>query len=282
MFMLKYKSSAGEYVIGGGQHPIANVVAIDGFGLPPRTYETVEFAGENGVTEIGRKDGQRVLTISGTVRGDWREVQKIQRIFYEDGELFCWFDGLRRRIPCKLNKFDAPKKKHKSDLHSFVVQLSCDYPYFLGFITTSRSLFDRRNNIEFVNTQFTLPAIFTTRSSGGNAFNDGDKNVYPKIEIINLTGSDKTIILRNATTNVEVKFKSRMLKSNETLTFDFAERIITSSIDGDVTSKLDNASANLSAFYLQRGKNVIVVDGVTDGQINARIEFTPEYLSATR
>ena len=59
MTRLRYVSAGGIIDMGGGGFAILNLTQLSGFGLPPKIYDTVEFATENGVTTTGKKDGAR-------------------------------------------------------------------------------------------------------------------------------------------------------------------------------------------------------------------------------
>ena len=133
MLEIKYKSEGGTVILGGGQKPLFNITSLSGFEFPGREFETISFAGENGITTTGKKDKQRIMTIAGDLFGSGFDIEKACKAFYHDGELWCTFGNKRRKIACKCNSLDDFKRYSLSGFATFAVQFVADYPYFNEF-----------------------------------------------------------------------------------------------------------------------------------------------------
>ena len=268
-------------MLGGGKNPLFNITSVSGLELPPRNYETIEFAGENGLTVTGKKDMARTITIAGTLCGSQKDIERACKVFYEDGELICIFNDVRRKIACRMTKLDDFVRYGKSGISSFAVQFVCDYPYFTDLYEHTIPLYSRVN---IVTTEFTLPCIFTDRISGGNLKNSGDKLVYPKI-IIECEGASDTpnavFEIVNATNGGYIGIEYA-LSNGESIEIDIATRKIISSINGNIINCITN-DTDLSKFYLDVGDNEISFENSNTSQIiTATAIFNSEYLTAVR
>lgn len=283
MFQIEYKSKNGSIIFGGGNNPSANIISLDGFEFPARSYTNIEFAGENGITTIGKKDMQRTMTITGTVRGDQYIRDHMCKVLYEDGELYCIFDNVRRKIACKCTNLDSLQRAGRSNISKFAFQLVADYPYFKDFFDTDLPLFREHNT---VTDTFTLPCVFTERISSAEVNNIGDKPVYPVIHIENGDNEDSSgagLTVQNLTTGAEIILPDYIMRKNEKITVDLARRRITSSESGNITYRISTETPDLSKFYLDVGINELCfVNGTNQKQINAHIVFSPEYYTAMR
>lgn len=281
MYQIEYKSKNGSVVLGGGKSALFNITSVSGLELPPREYTTIEFAGENGTTVTGKKDIARTITIAGTLCGSQKDIEKACKVFYEDGELLCIFNNVRKKISCRMKTLDDFVRYGKSGLHSFAVQFVSDYPYFTDLYEHTAPIYSRRN---LVTTEFTLPCVFTERITGGNLRNTGDKFVYPKIAIVCEgagASSSATLEIVNATNGGYIGIEYAM-SDGETIEIDIATRKITSSLKGNITNYITN-DTDLSKFYLDVGDNEISFENSDTTQIiTASAEFNPEYLTAVR
>ena len=268
-------------MLGGGKNPLFNITSVSGLELPPRNYETIEFAGENGLTVTGKKDMARTITIAGTLCGSQKDIERACKVFYEDGELICIFNNVRRKIACRMTKLDDFVRYGKSGIHSFAVQFVCDYPYFTDLYEHITPIYSRKN---IVLESFTLPCVFTNRISGGNLYNTGDKIVYPKITIVcegEANEQNSVFEIANATNGGYIGIEYAM-SDGESIEIDIATRKITSSINGNIINKITN-NTDLSKFYLDVGDNEISFENSnTTQRITATAIFNLEYLTAVR
>ncbi len=281
MTRLRYVSAGGIIDMGGGDSPSLNLTQLSGFGLPPKLYETVEFATENGVTTIGKKDGARTMTISGDLMGGQNEIMKMLQAFYYDGELFCDFGRIKRKISCKCINLDDIERHNNCGINGFTVQFQADYPYFTDYHTTSHAIVGYRN---LVTDTFTLPCVFTETVREGEVHNSGDLIAYP---VITITSSaepeeeDTTLSLVNETTGAFIKVQ-HVLQKDEVITMDLNERSVISSISGNLSSKVTDDTV-LSGFYFDVGTNKIKFDTTDLSQpISAMATYSKLYLMAVR
>ena len=267
--------------MGGGESPSINITQLSGFGLPPKIYETVEFATENGVTTTGKKDGARTITISGDLLGGQNEIIKMLRAFYYEGELFCDFGRIKRKIRCKCINLDDIERRNNCGINGFTVQFQADYPYFTDFYETAHAIVGYRN---LVTETFTLPCVFTETVREGEIHNSGDLVAYPAITITTASEpseDDMTLSLVNETTGAFIKIQ-HVLQKNEVITIDLNERRITSDISGNLSSEITDDTV-LSDFYFAVGTNKIKFETTDISQpISAVAMYSKLYLMAVR
>ncbi len=282
MINLKYSNRIGNVYFSGSDRSCVHIITITGLGLPKKNYKTIEFASENGVTQTSEKDMARTITITAEVTGGMRDCRHISKVLHERGNLYITSGNLRRRIECKC--VQPPEFKRLSvgvDIYTFTLQLQADYPYYTDYYDIHHPIFKLQNA---VTNEFTLPCVFTKRLSRSEVFNSGDKRVYSNIFIKNLGTasmfqSETSIRIINHTTGAEIVINHNML-TNESININFADRKIESSIEGNITHKLDDNSI-LSDFYLDVGKNDIeFINGNEDNQnLSAIMTYSPEYFS---
>lgn len=279
---LTYVSEGGRVEMGGGSHPLINVIELSGFGLPTPDYDEIEYSGENGVTTIGKKDLARTMTISADLNGGQTELMKMLKVFYYPGELFCDFGNVKRKISCKcITPPDEIERNYNCGINTFTVQFKADYPYFSDCYDTTQSLAGYEN---LITTEFTLPCVFTKKLQNGECYNRGDLICYPVINIEarnEPVSADTLLVVSNSTTGatIEINF---VMNLGEIVTIDLNTRRIKSSILGDITAHLAEG-VDLSKFYLQKGKNEIAFStSDTEQQLNANITFNNLYIMAVR
>lgn len=291
MLQLKYKSKFGNIEFsGGGSAKGCKIINITGLGLPKKSYKTIEFASENGVTQTSEKDMVRTITITAELLGDKNDCRKISRVLHESGELYITSDAVRRKIKCKTAQ--PPEFTRLGGcgvgIYTFTVQLQADYPYFTNFYLTEQALFKIKN---LVIDEFTLPCVFSERIAKGIINNNGDKRIFPKINILNLSDVSEVspieeadipsniIYIKNITTDAVIII-NHIMKKNELITIDMETRHIYSNLDGDITNQLDDDSI-LANFYIDIGENEIEFKNtnVKNQNLSATIIFSPEFFS---
>lgn len=254
------------------------IVSISGLDIPTPEYERVTFAKENGTTTVGKRDLMRTITMSIDVH-DTKGIirRKMNRVIHEEGNLiFITKNGQRRKISAKIGK--AESNPMGAGYFSYVLQFDCDYPYFSDIYPNESFIFNRRN---LVSDTFTLPCVFTERSSYADIFNMGDKYVYPKIIIENIgqaDSSDTVLTVLNETTGAFIKMNHQWAVG-EVLTFDLETRKIVSSISGNVTKKMTD-DTEFSKFYYEVGKNIISCESTSlNALFSAKSLYDSEYYS---
>lgn len=278
--ILKYVSQGGTVKMGGPFSDI-QITKMSGFELPAKSYDTIEFAGENGVTTTGSKDMARTLTISGDIFGGQKKISEILKALYYEGTLYCEFGLIKRKIDCKVVNMDDVERYGLSEINGFTVQFQADYPYFNDFNDTIKSISGRK---DLINGEFLLPCVWTEYLQRGVIHNTGDKIIFPTIRITAPTATESmsaTITIINNTTKAFIKL-DYVMQQNEVVTLDLSTRRINSSINGNITNKISDDTV-LSNFYLDFGENDISFDTDAEGQIlTANVEYNRIYLMAVR
>lgn len=256
---------------------------LDGFGLPAKRYDTVDYANQPGITTTGSKDLARTLTITCDIKGGQRERNAVLRAFYYPGTLFCKFGNTKRKIDCKCSNMSDIELRGRSDISTFTVQLQCDWPYFEEWFNITQVISDCKNTI--TGTTFTLPCVFSEYLKSGTVENLGDLMVYPTIKIKTLedtTSDNSYIIFKNDSTGNKIKFK-HSLRKGDVVTINVPERKIISSKSGNIINTLTDDS-DLGGIYLQKGKNKISfdIDGADLQLLHSTITFNPNYIMAQR
>lgn len=280
--MIKYVSEGGTVEFGGGLNDFGNITKMNGFGLPSKQYDEVEFAGENGVVTTGSKDLARTLTISGDFYGGQYEITKLLKSFYYPGKLYCGFENVKRKIACKCINLDDIERNNNCGINGFTVQFKADFPYFTDFYSTRQSLASYKN---LVTDEFTLPCVFTEMIQQGSCFNNGDLITYPVIKITaeNKPGlpDDPVITITNKTTGAFIKLNQKV-NTDDAITIDLGARKIKSRALGNITHKISDDTV-LSSFCLNPGKNDITFQTTdTSQRLTASIEYDNLYLTAVR
>lgn len=292
IFEIKYVSKGGTVVIGGGSHPLANAISIDGLGIPEQQYNTVDFTDVAGQSTTNRKDIARIITITGDLIGGQTEIEQFYKAIYYEGELYLTFDEQCRKIRCKVSSAGDMSRNADCDINGFSVQFVADYPYFTDFEDTETYIIHKENKFPNVyeNGEWfvQLPAIATETTIETNLHLNGDIDVYPIIKIYNEGSSDIAperqglyIELgdkeQNKVASIEILVNT---ENNELITVDLPKRQIVSNIKGDITHYITDDTI-LSDFKLKCGDNYIwAVNYNTNEKISAWLEYSPEYLTA--
>lgn len=278
---LIYKSRGGTVTMGGGDNPLINIIEMSGFGVPSKEYTTVQFASENGVTTIGQKDMPRIITITGDLLGGQLEIMNALKSFYYEGELFCDFGKIRRKIGCKCINLEDMERHRKSGINTFTVQFQCDYPYFKDWNDTVQSLASYKN---LVTDSFTLPCVFTKMLQEGKIYNNGDKNIYPVIRITSSyapVNENAVLSIVNHNTGAFIHI-NHVVQKDEVVTLNLATRQIESNISGRITMDISDDTV-LSDFFIEVGENQISFSTSDTAQpLTAQIIYNKIYLMAVR
>lgn len=278
---LIYKSKGGTVEMGGCNNPLIKITQMTGFSIPAKEYETVTFATENGVTTTGEKDIARTITVTGDLYGGQYEIMQALKAFYYAGELYCDFGLIRRKIACKCINLEDMERNRNCGINTFTIQFQCDYPYFSDWYDTTHSLAGYKN---LVTESFELPCVFTRMLQEGKVNNDGDKIIFPIINISADTDPfDDTAILtvKNRTTDASIKI-GHVMKKGEVVTIDLATRQIESSLEGRITNHITDDTV-LSDFYIDLGENDLEFStSDTQQPLTAEITYNKIYIMAVR
>lgn len=274
MLEMKY----GNFILhGNGRNKLT---AIDGIGVcPVPSYQNDEYADADGVSERSKKDSARTITVSGDFFDNKSrdECKRLNRAAYKKDYLYILSDSVRVKIYCKLTKLSISHKG--ADIFSYTLQLSADYPYFKSYADKTVNVWGDTDNVITV---FTLPCVFTSRHSRTALYNNGDKKVFPVIEITAIgtpSAESNTVTVTNHTTGAVLKLE-KVLTDGETITIDLPRRRIESSADGIITHLITD-DTNLSECFLAAGENDIEGSVTEQNQVVSIIAmYNTEYISA--
>lgn len=277
MFYFKYKSAAGEIVMGGYDHPAARVIEIDGIGLPDVTRNVVSYYGEPGQELLSEHADARTITLSADIvnnGGGSERLRRLAKVFGEPGTITITARGRTRAIDAVCSVLEQGDRSRA--YRRITAQFICDRPYFRDAERTAARLYSRTKLIGAVSAgKLSLPQMFSSRALGGTLVNAGDLPTEPMIGIYGGGSNGNTytseyINIMNRTTGQHIKATYIPL-NGEVLYIDVAERRIYSSLDRDTPLFCISDDTFLSDFRFEPGKNIIELDIHTNR--SATVEF---------
>lgn len=282
------KNEYGEFSLGGGAHPHARIINIEGLGIMAREVNSLTFEGQAGVTTRGVRDLSRTITMSFDFYGGEKEIEKLYRIIYEPLEILCFFGSRRRKISARcVNATDVSAIIYQK-WQTVVLQFSCDNPYFCDFNNTVIKIATPRDMLPntFLEGEWfvSLPSVATVIDYTARVENRGNTRIYPVIRLYShkeegLPDEILGVAVKNHTTKKTI-YLNYSLSPEEVITIDLLKRKIKSNISGDITNKISDDTC-LGDFYLNPGGNLIeVVSENQDDLLSAEVEFTNNYVAA--
>lgn len=290
MLRVTYQNKCGKIQMGGSAKsgfPF-NITNLVGFGMPGVELQTVTLANQPGITERGKRDTHRTLTISGVFNKKIDNIQKIYEILYHPGTLILNFNGKSKKIECRTIALEDFKRIGKTDLYNFVIQFQANYPYFSDEKETKVYVFSRENLNEEKSEgyEITLPTVFTARTSVKDINVQSEMPVYPIIYISNTTeetatyNDDTGIYVKNETTGAKIDLKYSP-SSGETIIIDLENRNIKNQ-DGTILTNYISDDTVLADFQLIKGLNRIsAINKNASANVEVYLVYSNEYISAT-
>lgn len=282
---IAFENELGKINLNGG---VWRVKDIEGLGLLEKTVSVVTYPDTDGRELLSAVTHSRDITISGDVlrRGEVKnELSRAMRILNRNGFLIIHTGSKKRKIACRCNVFSAGTKERNAVYQTFVMQLTCDYPYFEDFEERRVSVFKRE---DLIKDTFTPPCVFTKRVSRTDILNSGDTDTRPVFFIVcESAQSDGSFGIKiiNHTTNQSFELLYK-IQAGEEITVDFSDRTVTSNI-----KSVENNRGNLigfmsmdtflSEFYFEPGFNDIEclnMDG--NSSLSCVCEYTNKYIEA--
>ena len=264
---LTYKNELGTVTMqGGGSTSPLRVTAIEGLGLVAREYNTAVYSGYDGQETFDSRAVARSITIALEIIGTniLSELRNVRDVFSQSGTLYIKDTDLDRRIKCNQIYLPDVTRVLKGQISTFVVQFTCDSPYFEDAADTSVPLYGRT---KLLSSPFTLPCAFGEIVAGANIEIVGNVSVEPIITMYYPDALEgvETITITNQTTGKSIVLNYTPA-DDDTVTIDVRNRKITSSQNGNIISCLSN-NTFLGDFVFKRGINIISVDmgDVTSG-----------------
>ena len=254
---LKFKNGFGEFTLSGSGKEDASICEIEGLELGTKQRNLNQYIGEDGVFESSSQYIQRVITISGDIKinEDYhKRVQNIARILSDKCTLYIENKEINRKIT--VNAATLSFGKRNSAYQTYVIQLTCDYPHFEDVEETVIYIFRKE---KLLSKESTLPCMLCQRISEGEIINEGDLKIYPKIVKTKLDDNiaQRNIKIMNLSLGKELILNKSMVRGEE-IVIDIKNRMITSSIEGNILKTLDLYSS-LSDMWCDVGENIITV-----------------------
>ncbi len=249
--ILTFKTQDGVISMYGKTGSRYLIKSVTGLGLPERNYEYITYYGSDGKTTLSSYLGSRIITLSGDICNcDKYIMRKTMKILYNEGTLTVQNHPYIKEIHYKPLNFEFTERH--GTFQSFAFQIECDYPYFQDISFTQKDIYTKTNNIT---SPFTLPAVFSKRTTSVKVFNYGDVKIYPVLVISSAENSATgNYTIKNLSTNAAISMYLTCNKG-EKITIDTAKRTITSNVNGNVVHSLKDGA--LSEFYLRKGENII-------------------------
>lgn len=228
----------------------------------PRRKETV-YVDTDGSTFEDIFFEPRIPTISGWIMADSEyEMNRLKRNLIKNcnpkNETVLYYNNGTQKyyanvFPDELPQFGARVKW----VLPFILYFNIYNFYWQSSNEIIQNIYKRA---DLVGNQFTLPAMFTSRTNKATIVNDGDEETFGIYTII-CNQPIESLKLSNNTTGKFVQFNYDM-QIGETVTIDNEKHKITSSINGDI---INNVSSDTSFFGLVCGSNEIecIATGVT-------------------
>lgn len=282
MIEVRFKNSYGEITLGGGNHPLYRILALDGLTMPDVTRNTAKYYGEPGQELLYRQVDSRTITMSIDIvnRGNpASDLIKMQKVLSSPGKLVIRSLMRSRAIEAECISFN-PDIRNQA-YQKLILQFVCDNPYFQDEENTVEYLYTVNNLLKGT---FTLPAVFSQRINKKIIHNKGDIKTEPVIHLFASDeqanpGAEELITVRNHTTGQFMKINHEF-SNNETLSVDVPQRRLYSSIEPEKPLYCITDDTYLSDFCLATGDNEIEVISDTSRHISVTVEFNNNYREA--
>lgn len=279
----------GRFEMGGGEHSTARIIEMQGLGIVGKELQTVTFEGQPGRTTTAARDVERTITVSLDFYGGQKEVEALYRIINSPVDILCFFNENGRKISGRcIAATDTETIIHQA-WYSIVLQFVCDEPYFhdindinIPVLTATDNFPNVYENGEWY-VDITNEVSATVTSNTRTIVNKGEMRVYPVITITNPSGvptaTEEELVIENLTTKAKITL-NYLPKAGESVSIDVARRRLNSSVLGSIIGYMSDNTV-LSAFYLERGNNLISVTG-SDSSLGLEVDITysNNYVSA--
>lgn len=259
----------GTFEIGGGNHPTARLLEIEGLSPPEKDLETEACEGGAGDYIKHMRDKSRTITMSFDFYGVEDDVYKLYRILAQPLEMRFFIGSIRRKISAICINQTEIESIIYHRLQKIVLQFYCANPYFHS-LSPKRYPVAKRTDM-FPNAvldgkqaiDLDVGSIATVKETTTIVKNEGDTVVYPTIEVVNnsvqntTSGISCSVVVKNVTTGKSMTISYNPAQG-EKITFDVASRKITSDVNGNITGKITDDTF-LSEMYLDFGDNEIEI-----------------------
>ncbi|MBE7048676.1 MAG: hypothetical protein E7393_04830 [Ruminococcaceae bacterium] len=238
--MLCYENDWGSLQLYGGGG-VWNVTECVGLELPNKVFQVVQYAEMPGQVTMQERAEARVVTLRGDCCGGRQALSEGMRILNQKGRLWIQGQGIFRQIEAYCSLFEI--QKHHGEYVEFIMQFTCDDPYFGAEEPVRMAMYGRRDLVEG---SFKMPCLFTSRLTTATIYNNGDVKAEPIFTIycksVGSGGDTQGICIENTTTGAKFMLDYTMVEG-ETITVDIPNRQIYSDL-----KTTDNNEGNLIEY----------------------------------
>lgn len=311
MLHITYQNENGKLDFKGGCGRNSwRILEIDGLGIAPKSFNTVQYPATVGQRTLSETTEARTISIQcdvnsiksqygGASSNRW-EISRALKILNEPGTLLI-SDGTRTR---KINArcVEAVQGERYGGYIVFAMQFVCDCPYFEDREITKVPLYEVENLLGSTTRwyledgqltkatvdsgTFILPCMLTRYVSKANVVNIGDVDAEPIIRIrLNGgtyegdEGTPGTLIIRNETTKQKIELNLLDAENTTEVFIDIPNRKIYSQDNKNLIHHLAPTSF-LSDFWFKKGNNEICVDNYISESSVVECEFSNKYIEA--
>lgn len=272
---MRLKFVSGKRVLKMGSGFDASIIEIKGMGLPEKRYNTQKYVGMAGQVTLGTYVLPREIEIKGDIclKGGMK-INKFHTFFDNGGVLYILNKRGRKKI--EYNPVSLETDEVHGDYVAFTLKLICDFPYFSDSVN---EVFDIYKRVDMINGAFSLPKVFTKRTTDSDIYNKGQIASEPVISIECIKEGEFSggIVIQKGKKVLKL---NTSLTAGEVLTIDIKNRNISSNKRQNCFGILDE-NCLLSGFVLDTGINNISVSNSNDGEIVATsISFDNLYSEA--
>ncbi|MBE7012203.1 MAG: hypothetical protein E7415_05970 [Ruminococcaceae bacterium] len=296
MSQIIFQNDIGTLKFSGDRSFQLAIYELLGLGTPEKTYQTRNYIDFDGQTTISSTFNPRTISMAFDITyGDVSEMSaKIYRIFSKGGTLYIDFKNKSRRIEVNQVSVDS-FSSHGSSLRSFVVQFTCDNPYFSDNSPITKPCYETVKNICFDNEaqswNLDTPTVWGTNNNDVILINSGDSLVYPLITVYSTGDADSNngieLLRVNPDKPDEILQRfaiTHALSDGEVISICFNQRsdINRRYIKSNLGTNLLNSrteDSSLDNFFLVPGKNRIILNNLSYGNvISATVHYDNQYV----
>lgn len=281
---LRLENAVGMIEMGGQSSDLWRVIAVTGLTSPEADTQVKTYVRIPGQRVLDTRLLARTIIIHGSL--NTRDKAQRQFCLTRAAQIFdasrtltlrCNFTGKLRRVSVRPVTFDV--SHYNAAGQEFTLSLIADNPYFRDWEDSRVSLFSRTDNLI---DSMTFPRVFTLRTTGGVAVNNGLVDVEPVIVITAGDpgeGTESGLTITNTTTGAQIVLNYAP-SAGEVITIDIAGRSITSSTGGNILNHKSKDTL-LGGFVLVPGQNAIAFENANTGQpITASLIYSSLYTEA--
>lgn len=260
---------------GGGDAPL-KILSAEGLGFLAQKAVTAANPFAGGQLTLSRSPVARLITVAAEAAESGVNYEgTVAALVHGAGRLETVHGNRRVYADCYVSDMSVTRAKG-GEFERYVFQFTCDYPYFRDSVPVSAALFKRK---KLIKNSFTLPAVFSERTTGGELNVTGDRAVLPRIYVGGLSGGEEIPLeIVNETTGAVLRMTLPPGNYGPVILDLWKGRIYS---DGRELTKYLDEESFMSDFYLTPGKNRLNIRAM-DVSVNteASVSFENEYLSA--